>query len=73
MSILESIQCHRDLVDLEPEQRQELCREIREFLIDSVSKTGGHVASNLGVVELTVALETVYNTEEDSTFVDSTL
>ncbi len=42
-----------------------LCREIREFLINSVSKTGGHLASNLGVVELTVAIETVFDTGID--------
>ena len=42
-----------------------LCREIRDFLINSVSKTGGHVASNLGVVELTVAIETVFDTAKD--------
>ena len=42
-----------------------LCREIREFLISQVSQTGGHVASNLGVVELTVAIETVFDTAKD--------
>ena len=46
-------------------QRVDLCREIRAFLVEHVSKTGGHLASNLGVVELTVALETVYNTKKD--------
>ena len=65
MNILNSIQNHQDLVKLGPSERQELCREIREFLVECVSKTGGHVASNLGVVELTVAIETVYNTEKD--------
>lgn len=65
VSILENIQDHRDLVKLNEEQRLELCREIREFLVSHVCKTGGHLASNLGVVELTVALETVFNTAED--------
>lgn len=65
MSILENIHTHADLIQLDAQQRQTLCREIREFLISHVSKTGGHVASNLGVVELTVALETVYNTSKD--------
>ena len=65
MNILNTIQNHRDLALLDPQQRQVLCQQIREFLIESVSKTGGHVASNLGVVELTVAIETVYNTEKD--------
>ena len=65
MSILQSMNGHESLVKLNDEQRVELCREIREFLVDHVSKTGGHLASNLGVVELTVALETVYDTQKD--------
>ena len=65
MSILENIHGHKDLQDLTPEQRQQLCREIRAFLIEKVSQTGGHVSSNLGVVELTVAIETVFDTEKD--------
>ena len=65
MSILENIHSHNDLIALTDEQREHLCREIREFLISRVSKTGGHLASNLGVVELTVAIETVFNTEKD--------
>ena len=65
MSILENINGHKDLLSLNEEQRVQLCCEIREFLIESVSKTGGHLASNLGVVELTVALETVFDTQKD--------
>ena len=65
MGILESIRCHSDMKQLDETQRQCLCSEIREFLIQSVSKTGGHLASNLGVVELSVAIETVFNTAED--------
>lgn len=65
MSILENIQGHQDLVKLNSKQRVQLCDEIREFLIDSISKTGGHVSSNMGVVELTVALETVFDTSVD--------
>jgi len=65
LSILEKICCHEDLLRLDEKQRESLCGEIREFLIDSVSRTGGHLASNLGVVELTVAIETVFNTAED--------
>lgn len=65
MSILENIHGHQNLVQLNPEQRQILCDEIREFLISHLAKTGGHVSSNLGVVELTVAIETVFNTEKD--------
>ena len=65
MSILDRIRSHEDLSALCPKEREQLCSEIRHFLIEQVSKTGGHVASNLGVVELTVAIETVYNTEKD--------
>ena len=65
MSILEKINRHQDLITLNEEERAELCREIRTFLVEHVSKTGGHLASNLGVVELTVALETVYDTQKD--------
>ena len=65
MSILQNINGHQDLVNLTEGDRQQLCREIREFLIDHVSKTGGHLASNLGVVELTVAIETVFDTAFD--------
>lgn len=65
MRILETINGHEDLVRLNDEQRIELCREIRSFLVQSVSQTGGHLASNLGTVELSVAIETVFNTMED--------
>ena len=65
MSILENVSGHEDLVRLTDGERAELCREIREFLISSVSHTGGHLAGNLGVVELTVAIETVFDTNID--------
>ena len=65
MDILERINGHEDLVSLNDEERTQLCQEIREFLISSVSKTGGHLAGNLGAVELSVAIETVFNTMED--------
>lgn len=65
MHILDKINGHEDLLALSDQERTELCAEIREFLIDSVSRTGGHLAGNLGVVELSVAIETVYNTMED--------
>ncbi len=65
MEILQKINGHEDLLTLDDAQRTELCKEIREFLISSVSKTGGHLAGNLGIVELSVAIETVYNTMED--------
>ena len=65
MSILDRINSHDDLAGLDDKQRQTLCAEIREFLVANVAKTGGHLASNLGVVELSVALETVFDTQKD--------
>ena len=65
MCILEHIQGHQDLKQLNSKQRTQLCKEIRDFLISHVAKTGGHVSSNMGVVELTVALETVFDTSVD--------
>lgn len=44
---------------------EELAKEIREFLVDSISKTGGHLASNLGIIELTIALHSVFDTKKD--------
>lgn len=70
MSILENIRSHQDLAALNGQDRKVLCREIREFLIEQVSQTGGHVASNLGVVELTVAIETVFDTAKDRLIFD---
>ena len=65
MRILPNINGHDDLVRLSDQQRADLCDEIRSFLVSSVSQTGGHLASNLGTVELSVAIETVFNTMED--------
>ena len=65
MSLLEKINGHDDLNKLNDAQREELCREIRCFLVENISKTGGHLASNLGIVELSVALETVFETKRD--------
>lgn len=63
--LLSSINSPTDLRQLDKEQLVELAAELRSFLIDSVSKTGGHLASNLGVVELTIALHYVFDTPED--------
>ena len=62
---LQHIHGHKELARLNGEERTLLCQQIREFLINNVSRTGGHLASNLGVVELTVAIETVYDTAKD--------
>lgn len=68
--MLEMIHDRSDLLNLSPEQEKELCSEIREFLVQHISQTGGHLASNLGVVELTLALHKVYNTEKDRLLFD---
>ena len=65
MAILETIHGHGDLVKLNDPQRTALCAEIRQFIVSHVAKTGGHLASNLGVVELSVAIETVFDTASD--------
>lgn len=65
MDLLDRINGHDDLVSLNEDQRVCLCQQIRDFLVNSVSKTGGHLSSNLGVVELTVAIHTVFDTEKD--------
>ena len=65
MSILESISCSEDVKKLPEGSLEALCGEIRSFLIENVSKTGGHLASNLGAVELTVALHRVYDSAKD--------
>jgi len=64
-SLLETINNPEDLRKLERKQLPQLAEELRAFLVESVSKTGGHLSSNLGTVELTIALHYVYNTPED--------
>ena len=54
-----------ELREMNEEQLRELCARIRSFLIENVSQTGGHLASNLGVVELTVAIHRVFDTAKD--------
>lgn len=70
LNLLKNIHSREDLLALTEEQLPQLCEEIRKFLIDNVSKTGGHLASNLGVVELTVALERVFDTSTDRLLFD---
>jgi len=65
LNILKSINSPDDLTPLSIAEMDILCSEIRGFLIDNVSKTGGHLASNLGMVELTLALHRVYDTRKD--------
>ena len=62
---LEKIQKANDIKELTEEELKELSDEIRQFLIEKISVTGGHLASNLGVVELTMALHKVLHFPED--------
>ena len=61
MKILDKINSPSDLKLLDEDKLPILAEEIREFLIDKVEKCGGHLASNLGVVELTIALHRVFS------------
>ena len=63
--LLEQIHDPSDVRKLNDEQARLLCRELRTFLLEQVSRTGGHLASNLGVVELTVAIHRVFDTSQD--------
>lgn len=65
MGILDKINSSEDIKKLSPDELEPLCTELRSFLIKNVAKTGGHLASNLGAVELTVALHRVYDSSED--------
>ena len=68
--ILETINSPADVKCLSEEQTATLCRELRSFLVEQVSRTGGHLASNLGVVELTVAIHRVFDTATDRLVLD---
>ena len=63
--ILERIHSREDLLALTREEDEQLCREIRQFLIEHVSQTGGHLASNLGIVETTLAIQKAFDTSRD--------
>ena len=65
MKLLEQIDNPQDLKKLKIEELPQLCTEIRNFLLESLSVNPGHLGSNLGVVELTVAMHYVYNTPYD--------
>ncbi len=69
-SLLDRIQSPSDVKQLNSDQLEALCGEIRTLLIDTISHTGGHLASNLGVVELTVALHRVFDCPRDSIVFD---
>ena len=66
MAILQTINSPADLRKIPADQIPALAKEVREFLIDRVSKTGGHLGPNLGVVELTIAIHRVFDSPKDS-------
>ena len=68
--LLDMLHAPGDVKKLPESQLPALCEEIREFLIQSVSSTGGHLSSNLGVVELTVALHRALNLPQDKLLFD---
>jgi 1-deoxy-D-xylulose-5-phosphate synthase len=68
--VLDQIECPFDVKKLDPEELQRLCSELREEILSTVSKNGGHLASNLGVVELTVALHYVFDFPRDKVIWD---
>ena len=71
MSVLASIHDPDDLKKLSPQQLTQLADEIRQFLVTEVSKTGGHLGPNLGVVELTMAIHTVFDSPRDAIVFDT--
>lgn len=71
MGVLDRLKSPRDLKALSPQQVDELADEIRQFLIDKVSATGGHLGPNLGVVELTIALHRVFDSPQEPMIFDT--
>ncbi len=65
MSLISEIHSPEDLKKIDPSMLPQLCAEIRSLIIDVVSKNGGHLAPNLGVVELTIALHRVFSVPRD--------
>ena len=63
--ILDKVNTPEDLRKLTLEEKEKLAEEIRQFILEIVSKTGGHLASNLGVVELTIAIHSIFDTPND--------
>jgi 1-deoxy-D-xylulose-5-phosphate synthase len=71
VTLLQTIRSPRDLKDLNPDKLPQLAAEIRDFLIQGVSRNGGHLGPNLGVVELTIALHRVFDSPSDRILFDT--
>lgn len=71
MALLPGIHGPRDLDDLSPDDLRQLAAEVRAFLVENVSRTGGHLGPNLGVVELTIALHKVFDSPADPIIFDT--
>jgi 1-deoxy-D-xylulose-5-phosphate synthase len=71
VTLLDSISGPDDVKALDPSQLEQLAQEIREFLVTSVSRTGGHLGPNLGVVELSIALHRVFDSPQDTIVFDT--
>lgn len=65
MKLLDQINSREDLLRIPPEKEAQLCGEIRQYLVDCVAQNGGHLSSNLGIVELTLAIEKEFDTSRD--------
>jgi len=70
MSSLDKLSTPKDIRNMSIAELYTLCEDLRSFLLSNISKTGGHLASNLGVVEITVAIHNVFNTESDRLIFD---
>ena len=70
MALLDKINSPKDLKALSVEELYSLAKELREVIINTVFKNGGHLASNLGVIELTIAIEYVFNLPKDKLIFD---
>ena len=70
LDLLNQINSREDLCALNAQQLQQLCEELRQFLVQNVARSGGHLAANLGLVELTVAIERVFDTSKDRLLFD---
>ena len=68
--ILDRVNNPDDIKKLTLKEKKQLAKELREFIVDTVSKTGGHLASNLGVVELTIALLSCFDFDKDKVVFD---